>query len=232
MLRRLLPLTLVLALLGWTLTLPAAGADGPTSAAKGKAKGAGKGKKCGKGKRAVTVVKGGKRIKKCKKKGKGKQQGPETVCSAAGGASASCLNPSAPLFDPPGQKLEGDATRPFLEKYLVNSTFTDCPAAFPNCSVEHRYSHYGSLFYYCRLTMVSGADIINGGKAYEVKNAVVEADGSWTFNEFVENSSGTSFYEWHVAANGAVNGAYQFNGGEAEQLGGLTYVSGGRDCSY
>ena len=78
-----------------------------------------------------------------------------------------------------------------------------------------------SGFYYCRLTSVSGADIINGAKNYQVQNAVVEPDGSWIFNEQVENSGGTSFYEWHVATSGAVNGAYQFNGGPIEAIGGL-----------
>jgi hypothetical protein len=228
MLRRLLPLTLVLALIGSVLMLPAAGADGPTSAAKGKAKGASKGKKCGKGKRAVTVVKGGKRIKKCKKK-----QKPKAVCSAAAGASC-VVPPPPPLFDPPGQQLQGEAARPFLEKYLANSTFTDCPAGWPNCAVEQRYSHTSSgLFYYCRLTSVSGADIINGGRAYAVKNAVVQADGSWTFNEEVENSGGSSFYEWSVSTNGVVNGAYSFNGGPFEAIGPLQYLGGvAKDCSY
>lgn len=187
-----------------------------------------KGKKCPKGKKLVTVKQNGKNVKKCKKK-RGKK--PVPVCKQAYLASASCAIP--PLFDPPGRKLEGEAAKPFLEKYLLNSTFTDCPASWPNCSVEQRYSHTSSgSFYYCRLTSVSGADIINGARAYQVQNAVVEADGSWTFNEQVENSGGSSFYEWHVATNGVVNGAYQFNSGAFEQLGPLQYVSGARDCSY
>jgi hypothetical protein len=227
MLRRLLPLTLVLALTGSLLALPAAGAGGPTSAAKGKAKGAGKGKKCGKGKKLVTVVKGGKGVKKCKKKGKGK---PKAVCSAAGGASASCAIP--PLFEPPGRRLEGEEAKPFLQKYLANSTFTDCPAGWPNCAVEERYSHAADgSFYYCRLTPTPGSDI-RFGSEYEVKNAVVEADGSWAFNELVPSGGNPSLYEWRVTANGTVTGAYQFNGGAIEQLGPFQYVPGAKDCSY
>ncbi len=228
MLPRFLPLTLVLALIGSLLMLPVAGADGPSSTAKGKAKGASKGKKCGKGKRAVIVVKGGKRTKKCKKK-----QKPKVACPAAAGASCAAPGP-APLFDPPGQQLQGEAARPFLERYLVNSTFTDCPAGWPNCAVEQRYSHTSSgLFYYCRLTSVSGADIINGGRAYAVKNAVVQPDGSWTFNEEVENSGGSSFYEWSISTGGVVTGAYSFSGGPFEAIGPLQYLGGvAKDCSY
>lgn len=180
-------------------------------------------KKCPKGKKLVTVTRNGHKVRKCKPK----KKKPAPVCRSA---SASCVLP--PLFDPPGKKLVGNEAKPFLEKYLVNSTFTDCPAGWPNCQVEHRYSHTSSGFYYCRLTSVSGADIINGAKNYQVQNAVVEPDGSWTFNEQVENSGGTSFYEWHVATSGAVNGAYQFNGGPIEAIGGLQYIHTPKDCSY
>jgi hypothetical protein len=130
-----------------------------------------------------------------------------------------------------GQRLEGEATKPFLQKYLANSTFTDCPAGWPNCAVEQRYSHTSSgSFYYCRLTSVSGADIINGARGYQVKNAVVNADGSWLFNEDVE---GGGFYEWSVSTTGVVTGAYSFNGGAFEQLGPFAYLGGiAKDCSY
>ena len=189
-------------------------------------------KKCPKGKKLVVVKKNGKvvrkngkPVKKCvKRKAK-----PKPSCRTA---SASCAIPP-PLFDPPGQKLEGEAARSFLERYLVNSTFTDCAAGFPACSVENLYSHTSNTYRYCRLTMTSGADIINPPQAYAVKNAVVNPDGSWAFNEEVENYSNVSFYEWQISANGAVNGAYQFQPGSGvEQLGPFQYVSGARDCSY
>jgi hypothetical protein len=213
-LRRAVPLACIFALLLPALAASAAPATPGSVAAKMSKK-----KKCPKGYKLKTVQKNGKKVKKCKKaKGGSKETG-------GGGSTA--------LFEAPGRKLTGNEAVPFLQKYLFNSTFTDCPAGWPNCSVEQRYSHTsGGSFYYCRLTSVSGADIINGAKAYQVQNAVVEADGSWTFNEQVENSGGSSFYEWHVATNGAVNGAYQFNGGAFEQIGGLQYVSGARDCSY
>lgn len=226
--RRLVPLAFVLAIVASVALLPAAGAStgGPGGAQASK-------RKCPKGKKLVVVKKDGKvvrkdgkPVKKCVKRK------PKPVCRTA---SASCAAPApapAPLFEAPGRKLEGNDAKPFLEKYLVNSTFTDCPAGWPNCSVEQRYSHTSNGFYYCRLTSVSGADIINGAKNYQVQNAVVEADGSWTFNEQVENSGGSSFYEWHVATNGVVNGAYQFNGGAFEQIGPLQYLHVAKDCSY
>jgi hypothetical protein len=226
-LRRLVPLAFILALVASVALLPAAGASGDAS-------GAGASKvKCPKGKKLVVVRKNGKVVRKNGKAvRKCVRKAPPPACRAA---SASCATPApAPLFEAPGSKLEGNAAVPFLQKYLYNSTFTDCPAGWPNCSVEQRYSHTSSgYFYYCRLTSVSGADIINGAKAYQVKNAVVEPDGSWTFNEQVENSGGSAFYEWHVATNGVVNGAYQFNGGGFEQLGPLQYLGGvAKDCSY
>lgn len=217
---RLLSIAAVLVLAASLAALPAgAGAGASTDAPGAQASK----KKCPKGKKPVTVTKNGHKVRRCKPK----KKKPAPACRSA---SASCAVP--PLFDPPGKKLVGNEAKPFLEKYLVNSTFTDCPAGWPNCQVEQRYSHTSSGFYYCRLTSVSGADIINGAKNYEVLNAVVEPDGSWTFNEQVENSGGQSFYEWHVATNGAVNGAYQFNGGSIEQIGGLQYVHAPKNCSY
>ena len=88
----------------------------------------------------------------------------------------------------------------------------------------------GGSFYYCRLTSVSGADIINGARGYEIRNAVVNPDGSWIFNENVE---GGGFYEWSVSTTGVVKGAYSFNGGSVEQLGPFSYLGGvAKDCSY
>jgi hypothetical protein len=223
--RRFVPLALVLSLLAAVALAPAGAAAGPSAAASKKAKG--KGGKCPKGKKQVTVTKHGHKIKKCVKKGK--KPGPTPSCRTA---TASCALPPPPLFDPPGKKLVGNEATPFLEKYLLNSTFTDCPAGWPNCAVEHRYSHTSGGFYYCRLTSAPGADIINGAKNYQVQNVVVEPDGSWTFNEQVENSGGPSFYEWHVATNGVVNGAYQFNYGPIEAIGPLQYLHQAKDCSY
>ena len=146
--------------------------------------------------------------------------------------------PAAPgpaaLFAPPGQRLDGEAAKPFLQRYLVNSTFSDCPAGWgvAGCSVEERYSHHADTsFYYCRLTPSSGSDIVFSA-GYTVQNATVEADGSWGFDEIVSNGGTPSAYEWHVATNGVVTGRYSYNGGPIQQLGPFQYVAGAKTCSY
>ncbi len=221
--RRLLVLASVLALLG--AAPPAAGATAPGLAKAGAAANASK-KRCRKGYKLKTVKRHGKKVKVCRKVKGGSGGGTGGGGGGGGGGSA--------LFEAPGHKLEGQAAVPFLERYLLNSRFTDCPAGWPNCGVvEERYSHFANgSFYYCRLGPSPGSDIKSGPMAFQVKNAVVEADGSWTFNEAVDDYGNPAFYEWHVAANGVVNGAYSFNGGAFEQLGPFQYVSGALDCSY
>ncbi len=220
--RRAIPVACVLFLLAAVAIVPAGASTGGGTAQASK--------KCPKGKKLVVVKKNGKVVRKNGKPVKKcvKRKPKPVPCRTAG---ASCALPPAPLFEAPGKVLEGDATKPFLQKYLLNSTFTDCPAGWPNCAVEQRYSHTaGGSFYYCRLTSVSGADIINGARAYEVQNAKVNADGSWLFNEKIE---GGGFYEWSVSTTGVVVGAYSFNGGPVEQLGPFTYLGGvAKDCSY
>jgi hypothetical protein len=214
--RRLLLAACTLALLTASVG-PAAAAAAPSAEGSAAASGK-KGKRCKKGYKPKTVTKKGKKVRVCRK-----------VRKAAPGSGAA---PGA-IFEAPGQKLEGDAAKPFLQRYLLNSTFTDCPAGWPNCAVEERYSHAAdSSFYYCRLTSSSGSDIRSVGE-YGVKNARVEPDGSWLFNEVVYAYGNYSEYEWHVSANGVVTGAYRFQPGSAvEQLGPLQYVGGARDCSY
>lgn len=139
-----------------------------------------------------------------------------------------------PLFEPPGRRLDGDAAKPFLQRYLLNSRFSTCPQGWGvgGCSVEERYSHHvDTSFYYCRLTPTSGADINSVG-SYTVQNATVNADGSWAFDEYVDAYGTRSAYEWHVATNGVVTGLYAYNGGPVQQLGPLQYAAGQRDCGY
>ncbi len=189
-------------------------------------------RKCPKGTvlKTVTVKRNGEKVKvkRCRKvKARKAQPQPAPVPTPAP-APAPAPGPQG-LFEAPGRQLSGEEARPFLERYLPNSTFTDCPAGWPNCAVEERYSHFSDgSFYYCRLTPTSGSDI-RSSQSYQVQNATVDADGSWSFNESV---SGGGFYEWRVAANGQVVGAYSFEGGAPEQLGPFQYVSGGRDCSF
>lgn len=231
-LRRLLLAASTLAVAVALVAVPSAIAvpDQPAAFA-GKKKGAGKGTKkpsCKKGYVAKKVKnKKGKRVWRCVKK-----PSKPTPCRTA---SASCAIPSPQgLFEAPGKQLNGDETKPFLEKYLLNSTFTDCVPGWPSCSVEQRYSHAAdSSFHYCRLTSASGADINSVG-TYGVDNARVEPDGSWIFHEIVSAYGNESEYEWKVSATGVVTGAYRFQPGSSiEQIGPLQYVGGvAKDCSY
>ena len=219
--RRCLVLAAAVLALTALLAAPATGASGASASAHH-----GKGKKCRKGYKLKTVTKHGKKVKVCKKQNPSPPQ-----CRA----TASCAIPApAPhgLFEAPGRKLENDEAKAFVARYLPNSTFTDCPAGWPNCSVEQRYSHAApNVFHYCRLTPTSGSDI-RVTDEWGLEGAIVEPDGSWTVRERVYDYGHYPVYEWHVAANGVVNGAYAFPGNAVEQIGPLQYLSGAKDCSY
>ena len=219
-LRRLIVAVCALALLTASFAVAGASAHsaGPAGAAASK-------KKCPKGKKLVTVSKHGKKVKVCKKK-----KTPTPVP-----APTPTPTPPTGIFEAPGKTLEGEAAKPFLQKYLLNSRFTDCPTGWPSCGgFEDRYSHTAdNTFYQCLLRPTSGSDVKSVGE-YGVDNARIEADGSWTFHERIGWYGYVSSFEWHVAANGVVEGAYQSheNVGTPEKLGPLQYVSGARDCSY
>lgn|GEM_PF-3516502 len=219
-LRRALPFACVLALLV-PVTAASAFPAGPgaTAAKKGKAK-----KKCPKGYTLKTVSKHGKKVKVCRKIKATPAPTPTPAPVAHG------------LFEAPGHTLEGEATKPFLTKYLLNSTFTSCPTGWPSCGgFEDRFSHSAdNTFYKCLLRPTSGSDVKSVGE-YGVDNARVEADGSWIFHEIVSWYGYYSSFEWHVAQNGVVEGAYQSHAGSGtpEKIGPLQYVGGiAKDCSY
>jgi hypothetical protein len=136
-----------------------------------------------------------------------------------------------PLFEAPGRQLEGQETAPFLQRYLVNSRFTDCPGAgWPACSVEERYNHCpdGSWEYH-RLTPTSGSDI-NSYASIQVTGARVNPDGSWIV-EYTENGYGvTHFYHWEIGTNGRVIGTYDNN--TAQPLGPFQYQQPANCGSY
>jgi hypothetical protein len=225
-LRRLIPLAFTLALVASVALLPAAGASTATAS-----------KKCPKGKRLIVVKKNGKVVKKNGKPVKKcvKKKVTPVPCRTA---SASCAIPAPPakgLFEAPGTKLEGEAAKPFLQKYLPNSTFTDCVQGWPACGgFENRYSHAtDNTFYKCLLRPTSGSDVKSVGE-YGVTNARVEPDGSWIFQETVYWYGYYAQFEWSVSTAGVVNGATASSPGETpEKIGPLQYVGGvAKDCSY
>jgi hypothetical protein len=200
------------------LTAPGAlaGSAGATASTK-------KGKRCKKGYKAKTVTRKGKKVRVCRKV---KHPVPSPAPVPAPGPAG--------LFEAPGRTLEGEAAKPFLQKYLLNSRFTSCPTGWPSCGgFEDRYSHTAdNTFYKCLLRPTSGSDVKSVGE-YGVDNARVEADGSWIFHERIAWYGYISAYEWKVSANGVVEGAYQSSeGGAIETIGPLQYVAGARDCSY
>ncbi len=226
-LRRLLIAACALALLGAPATAAAADSPGATAS--------GKGKKCKKGYKLKTVTKHGKKVKVCgKAKGKGNPKAVPQPGNDTPPAPAPTPGPTG-IFAAPGTKLEGEAAKPFLQKYLLNSTFTDCVAGWPSCGgFENRYSHAAdNTFYKCLLRPTSGSDVKSVGE-YGVDNARVEPDGSWIFHEVVYWYGNYAAFEWSVSTTGVVNGAYQSNPGEAaEKIGPLQYVGGvAKDCSY
>jgi hypothetical protein len=209
-LRRLVPFGFVFALLASVMLLPAAASGTPAANASKKSK------KCPQGKKLVTVTKKGKKAKVCKKV-KGKAPAP-----------APAPAPSHSLFEAPGKTLEGKDTLPFLQKYLPNSTFTDCVRGWPECGgFENRFSHAtDNTFYKCLLRPTSGSDVKSVGE-YGVSNARVNPDGSWIVQEVVGWYGYQSSFEWSVSTTGVVEGAYSSHPGETpEKIGPLIYVGG------
>jgi hypothetical protein len=213
---------LVAALCATVALLPTAGAAGDA--------GASAAKKCPKGKKLVVVKKkgkvvkkNGKPVKKCVKRKPTPPPPPPPPPPATG------------LFEAPGRVLEGEEAKPFLQKYLANSTFTDCVAGWPACGgFENRYSHASDgTFYKCLLRPTSGSDVKSVGE-YGFSKAKIEPDGSWYYQEAVSWYGYLTLFEWHVTAGGVVEGA-NANQGEAtaEKIGPLQYVGGvAKNCSY
>jgi len=228
-LRRLLLAASALAVVAALVAVPGATADTDQPGAVASKKKGGKKPSCKKGYVAKKVTKkNGKKVWKCVKK-------PEPKCRTA--TASGCVVPGPTgLFEAPGKQLNGEEAKPFLQKYLLNSTFTDCVTGWPSCGgFEDRYSHRAdNTFYKCLLKISSGSDVKSVGE-YGVTNARIEPDGSWIFQEIISWYGYYSAYEWHVSTTGVVEGAYQSTAGSGtpEKIGPLQYVGGvAKDCSY
>ncbi len=187
--------------------------------------------------RTVKVKRRGKvaRVKRCRKKRAAAKTPAATPKSPAAPAPGAALPPGAtkPLFDPPGRTLEGAAAQAFIERYLHDSRFTDCPTGWPSCEQpERRYSHFGDgRFFRCLLTPIPGlGSSFLSAYFYEPGSGKVRPDGSWYFDETVLDG-GPTFYHWEVAADGAVSGTHNRPGsGGTEPIGPLRYAAGARSC--
>lgn len=143
------------------------------------------------------------------------------------------------LFPPPNHASTGDEAYNIIVKYFADSRFTNCPAGWPNCQVEERYSHFANgKQAYCRLTSVSGADILAYGDIMKIIGADLFADGSWAVKYSLYSYETVVYYTWIVSANGNVNGYYWRPGLNPEtdlpsqEITGLHWVRGALDCSY
>ena len=131
------------------------------------------------------------------------------------------------LFEKPSGELSGDAAFAHIQRYFVNSRFTDCPAGWPACAVEERYNHCagggrtGNQEYH-RLTPTSGSDINSYG-TYTVTGAAAHPDGSWGVEYVLDSYGNQTFYSWSVAANGTVTGTYTDPNQQQQALGPLRW---------
>lgn len=165
---------------------------------------------------------------------------PGTPPAAAQPTPGPGLTPApTALFPPPAAATTGDAAFNEIRQWAANSTFTDCPAGWPNCSVETRYAHFADgTQYYCRLTPTSGSDIRSVGQVARISGAEHNADGSWGFEYYLSSYGNTTFYSWSVSPMGVVTGRYwgpgrdPSSGAPNESIGPLQYVQGAKDCSY
>jgi hypothetical protein len=147
--------------------------------------------------------------------------------------------PAAPLFAKPASPSTGQAAFDAIKGYFGNSRFTDCAAGWPNCGVvEERYSHFeNGDQYYCRLGPTPGSDIKSYGQIIEITGAEQNADGSWGVEYFLSSYGNRTFYSWRVAADGSVAGQYwgpdqsPSTGPATQQITGLAWVRGAKDCS-
>ena len=115
----------------------------------------------------------------------------------------------APSVPAPAAPSTGNAAFEAIKGYLADSRFTDCPAGWPNCAVEERYSHFANGdHYYCRLTPTSGSDIRSYGSIAQISGAEHNADGSWGVEYYLSSYGNTTFYSWSVSNQGVVNGRY------------------------
>lgn len=231
---------LLLAALAWGA--PAASAGTPDGAA---AASAAKAKRCAKGfvrrKGRCVCPKGKvKRRKRCVKKPAAKPKATPTPTTGTPTPGTPTTPPAAdgPPFSPPGRDITGTEAANALLKYLANSTFTDCVTGWPTCAVETRYGHFADGgMYYCRLTNVSGADVINGAQPFQIIGADQKADGAWAVTLQVASYGNTVYYTWSVSTTGVATGLYWGPGKDprmdaGEALGPLQWVRGARNCSY
>jgi hypothetical protein len=148
-----------------------------------------------------------------------------TVRSAARTATfRATVAPPAVIFDTPPSTIRGEEAFRRIKQYFVNSSFTDCPAGWPNCNTEHRYGH-------CAGGDLNGTwqyrefptTITDARGPYHIRDAYQSSSGSWGVTYDVTAPSGaTTTYVWSVAPNGRVVGVW-VRGEDSGQLFGYSW---------
>jgi hypothetical protein len=133
-----------------------------------------------------------------------------------------------PLFSVPASALEGAPAFEHIDEYFLNARFTNCSAGWPNCPatapVVQRYVHCpNGAWQYHRESSISGADI-HSFDSFSLTGASVAVDGSWKVS--YTTGTGANYY-WEVAANGTVNGTYQYGPDPVDQLGPFIWAAAG-----
>lgn len=164
---------------------------------------------------------------------------PTPTPTPAAPAPTSTPTGPQPLFPAPAAPSTGGAACEAIKSFLADSTFTDCPAHWPNCAVETRYSHFADGDQYsCRLTPTSGSDIRSYGEIAHIGGAEYDADGSWGVEYYLSSYGNITFYSWSVSAQGVVTGSYWGPGRDPscgapdESTGPLQYARGALTCAY
>jgi len=158
-----------------------------------------------------------------------------------GGTTPPPTSPPAPapqaLFPAPGVDQIGNPAWEAIKGYFLDSTFTSCPSAWPNCFSEERYGHFANLTQvYCRLTSAPGADITNYPRPMEILGAEQKADGSWGVSYYYEYG-GAHIVTWYVQTDGSVTGREWYRTDPrydppTYEYSGLVWIRGAKDCSY
>lgn len=184
---------------------------------------------------------GGKRVR-VKQQFRGKKKTAKTTIPAnpgEGGGGGGGGGGGTVLFPAPGVDREGSEAWEAVKGYFADSTMTDCPAGWPNCAVEYRFSVANdSTHWFCRLTNSAGSDIRSVGRVLSILGAAQKADGSWGVSFQLDSYGNTTTYTHFVNANGIGYVQYWGPGIDpnvnppSEEYPNLTWIRGAKDCSY
>ena len=205
----------------WPAVSPAADGAAPVTAAAAPPRTRPR-KKCRKGYRLKTVKKKVRRhgrrvtirVKRCRKvKRPNRADRPRSSRPRAAGSTASRRAASSSATSPTRASPTAPPAGPTAPWRSATATSTTGPST----TAGSRPS--------------AGSDI-RFSSGYTVTGAIVNADGSWAFDETVPSGGNPSYYSWRVSKSGVATGGYLGPDGSQQPLGPLQWVREARDCSY